>query len=167
MVHQNSYDADDSRYDDLNDIDNIDDDIEGDSIEDIDDEQISDLPQELTESYGTGIHDQPGFSAGGRTMRARNRSFNEATPELTGGDIDANWEQANHVGDESVGGTVSTPDMDVVEELGVAVGLEMDDRAFLRTNDILEERDSRRWELQPDSSEDYRDRREDRADQGG
>ena len=50
--------------------------------------------------------------------------------------------------------------MDVVEELGAAVGLEMDDRAFLRTTEILEQRDARRWELEPSSSEDYVDRRD-------
>lgn len=121
---------------------------------------ISDLPQEVTESYGTGVFDQPGFSMGGRTMRDRLKQYHEASPVLTGGDIDANYEQANAVGDESVGGTVNTPDMDIVDELGAAVGLEMDDRAFLRTNDILEQRDSQRWDLDPESSEDYPDRRE-------
>ena len=114
-----------------------------------------DLPQEMTESYGTGVHDQPRFATGGRTS-----NFNEASPTLTGGDIDANYEQANAVGDESVGGTANTPDMDVVDELGAAVGLEMDDRAFLRTTEILEQRDARRWELEPTSSEDYVDRRD-------
>lgn len=123
-------------------------------------EDYGDIPQELTESYGTGVKDQPGFAMGGRTMRDRGRQYNEASAVLTGGDIDANYEQANAVGDESVGGTVSTPDMDIVDELGAAVGLEMDDRAFLRTNEILEERDSRRWELDPKSSDDYADRRD-------
>lgn len=119
-----------------------------------------DLPQEITESYGTGVHDQPGFAEGGQTMRDRLSAFNEASPTLTGGDIDANYEQANADGDESVGGTVSTPDMDVVDELGAAVGLEMNERSFLRTNDMLEERDARRWELEPTSSEDYTERRD-------
>ncbi|NJN87107.1 MAG: hypothetical protein HC881_13445 [Leptolyngbyaceae cyanobacterium SL_7_1] len=123
------------------------------------DDQAGDLPQALTESYGTGVHDQPGFSVGGRTLSDRLENFNEASPVLTGGDIDANWEQANAVGDESVGGTVATPDQDIVDELGAAVGLEMDDRAFLRTNEILEQRDDRRWDLDPESSEDYGDRR--------
>ena len=64
------------------------------------------------------------------------------------------------VGDELVGGTAPTPDQDLVDELGAEVGLEMDDRAFLRSNEILEGRDDRRWELEPKSSEDYGDRRE-------
>jgi len=38
----------------------------------------------------------------------------------------------------------SPPDQDVVDEIGAAVGLEMDDNAFLRTTEILEERDDRR-----------------------
>ncbi|WP_257236710.1 DUF6335 family protein, partial [Nostoc sp. 'Peltigera malacea cyanobiont' DB3992] len=45
-------------------------------------------------------------------------------------------------------------------ELEAAVGLEMADSEFLHTNDILEERDGDRWELDPKSSEDYQDRRE-------
>ena len=126
------------------------------------DEEIADddVPQEVTESYGTGVHDVPGFSIGGRTMRDRMQDLNEATPELTGGDIDANYEQANADGDESVGGTVSTPDMDIVDNLGKAVGLEMNDFNYLHTNEILEQRDDRRWELEPKSSDDYDDRKE-------
>lgn len=54
-----------------------------------------------------------------------------------------------------MGGTVATPEKNVTEELETAVGLEMNDYAFLRTNDILEHRDDARWELDPKSSEDY------------
>lgn len=119
-----------------------------------------DVPQEITESYGTGVHDAPGFGIGGRTMRDRMQDLNEATPELTGGDIDANYEQANADGDESVGGTVNTPDMDIVDDLGKAVGLEMNDFNYLHTTEILEQRDDRRWELEPKSSDDYEERKE-------
>jgi len=80
--------------------------------------------------------------------------------EMTGGDIDADQYQAEVAGEEAVGGTTPTPDQNVTEDLEKAVGLEMDDRAFLRTNDILEKRDDRRWELDPESSEDYQQRRE-------
>ncbi|MBM0740954.1 hypothetical protein JOY44_04860 [Phormidium sp. CLA17] len=114
-------------------------------------QENGDLPQEMTESYGTGVHDQSESSVGGHTLRDRLQDFNEADAMLTSIDADA-------VGDEAVGGTAPTPDMDIVDELGAAVGLEMDDRAFLRTNEILEERDDRRWELDPEASEDYGDR---------
>lgn len=125
-----------------------------------DENQTNDLPQEITESYGTGVKDLPGYNIGGRSLRDERREYTETSPELTGGDIDAYWEDADAVGDEAVGGTVPTPDQNVTEELGAAVGLEMDDAAFLRTNEILEERDDSRWELDPMSSEDYKNRRE-------
>lgn len=117
-------------------------------------ERIQDLPQNITESYGTGVQELPGYTVGGRTFREWRHQYHEASPELTGGDIDANFEQANAEGDESVGGTVVTPDMDIVDDLGKAVGLEMDDRNFLHTTEILEQRDDRRWELDPASAED-------------
>jgi hypothetical protein len=50
--------------------------------------------------------------------------------------------------------------MDIVDNLGKAVGLEMDDSNFLHTSEILENRDETRWELEPKSSEDYQDRRD-------
>jgi hypothetical protein len=125
-----------------------------------DDFESTDLPQDITESYGTGVKELPGNNIGGRTMRAERREYTETSPELTGGDIDAYWEDADAVGDEAVGGTTATPDQNVTEELETAVGLEMDDRAFLRTNDILEQRDDNRWELDPKSSEDYEQRRD-------
>jgi hypothetical protein len=122
------------------------------------DESLEDLPQVLTESYGTGVKEIPGYVVDERYRQDRN--LNEASPALTGGDIDANYEQANAEGDESVGGTVVTPDMDIVDNLGKAVGLEMDDSNFLHTEEILEHRDEQRWELEPKSSEDYQDRRD-------
>ncbi|PSF35055.1 hypothetical protein C7H19_18060 [Aphanothece hegewaldii CCALA 016] len=128
--------------------------------EDLDDLE-AEIPQEYTESYGTGVHDLPGYNEGGRTMHQRDRYLNEANPDLTGGDIDANYEQANAVGDEAVGGTAPTPDQDIIDELGVAVGLKMADGEWLHTDEILTLRDDRRWELEPKSSEDYEERRND------
>ncbi|WP_193199260.1 DUF6335 family protein [Nostoc sp. MG11] len=122
--------------------------------------ETNDLPQEITESYGTGVKDLPGYNIGGRSQREERREYTETSPELTGGDVDAYWQDADAVGDEAVGGTAPTPDQNVTEEIEAAVGLEMDDAAFLRTNNILEERDDSRWELDPMSSEDYQNRRE-------
>ena len=100
----------------------------------------SDLPQEATESYGTGVHES---------------SSVDIVDAITGGDVDGNVSEADAVGDTAVGGSAPTPDQDLVDELGRAVGLEMSDSASLRTTEILEERDDRRWELDPISSEDY------------
>lgn len=125
---------------------------------DEEDEALEDLSQAVTESYGTGVKELPGFVVDEQARQGQ--GLNEASPELTGGDIDANYEQANAEGDESVGGTVVTPDMDIVDNLGKAVGLEMDDSNFLHNSEILEHRDEQRWELEPKSSEDYQDRRD-------
>jgi len=136
-------------------------DVDDDGVTDeADGEIISDLPQEYTESYGTGLQGQPTDRAGRYSRRSDKHLANDADPILTGGDIDANYEQAEAVGDEAVGGTVSTPDQDIVDEVAAAVGLELDDRTDVRMNAILEDRDDRRWELDPKSSEDYQDRRE-------
>jgi len=114
-----------------------------------------DLPQEVTESYGTGVKDLPGYNIGERSLEASPEYPD--SPALSSGDVDRYWQDT--VGDEAVGGTVAIPEQDVTEEIEAAVGLEMDDRAFLRTEDILEERDDRRWELDPMSSEDYQERK--------
>ncbi|WP_242059921.1 DUF6335 family protein [Oscillatoria sp. FACHB-1407] len=139
--------------------DNLDVDDDGVADDADDQEAISNLPQEYTESYGTGLQGQPSDRAGTYSRRGEHM-LNAPDYVITGGDVDANYEDANAVGEEGVGGTVSTPDQDIVDEVAAAVGLEMDDRSFLRTNDVLEERDDRRWELDPKSSEDYQDRRD-------
>jgi hypothetical protein len=70
----------------------------------------------------------------------------ELTPRLTGGDVDADWMGAESCGDEAVGGSVATPDQDVVDELGRALGVEQDSDAEVQTSgDILRERDRHRW----------------------
>ncbi|WP_392481774.1 DUF6335 family protein [Nostoc sp. C110] len=122
--------------------------------------QTNDLPQEITESYGTGVKELPGYNIGGSSIRKERREYTETSPELTGGDVDAYWQDADAVGDEAVGGSTATPDKNVTEELEAAVGLEMADSEFLHTNDILEDRDGDRWELDPKSSEDYQERGE-------
>jgi Family of unknown function (DUF6335) len=114
-----------------------------------------DLPQEITESYGTGVKDLPGYNIGERSLPETSPEYPDS-PELIHGDAEAYWQDT--VGDEAVGGTAAIPEQDVTEELEAAVGLEMDDKAFLRTQDILEQRDDRRWELDPMSSDDYEER---------
>jgi len=75
------------------------------------------------------------------------------SPGLSGGDIDAAWDEAN-VGEETVGGMAPTPDQDMVEEIGEAFGITYEDDEPLRTGEKLAERDDHRWELNPESVED-------------
>jgi hypothetical protein len=79
-------------------------------------------------------------------------------PALTGGDVDANWESAETVGDEAPGGDNPTPDQDVVDEIGRSLGVEYDDDEELRGGEEISERDRRRWELDPASSDDFDER---------
>jgi hypothetical protein len=81
------------------------------------------------------------------------------TPVLSGGDLDAAWDQSDASGEETVGGSNPTPDQDVVDELGKAVGLTYQNNEPLDTEEKISERDRQRWELEPESSEDYEDRK--------
>jgi len=75
-------------------------------------------------------------------------------PHLTGGDVDADWTRAHLSGDEAVAGSVATPDQDVVDEIGRALGVEQAADAPVRTSqEILEERDRRRWQIEREVSE--------------
>jgi hypothetical protein len=76
---------------------------------------------------------------------------------LAGGDIDAAWHQAA-IGEETVGGTTPTPDQDIVDEIGKAVGVNYEDAEPLQPAEKLERRDEQRWELNPASSEDFSER---------
>ncbi len=80
------------------------------------------------------------------------------TPSITGGDVDANVEDAYFSGDEAPGGDNSTPDQDIVDDIGKALGVEYQDNEELRGSDKVADRDKHRWELDPASAEDYRAR---------
>jgi Family of unknown function (DUF6335) len=77
---------------------------------------------------------------------------------MTAGDIDADWEAAETVGDEAPGGDNPTPDQDVVDDIGRALGVEYEDDEELQGGDEIVERDRKRWELDPASSDDFDDR---------
>jgi hypothetical protein len=80
------------------------------------------------------------------------------SPALTAGDVDADWGAAESVGDEAPGGDNPTPDQDVVDEIGRALGVEYDDDEELQGGDEIAARDRHRWELDPGSSDDFEER---------
>lgn len=95
----------------------------------------------------------------GRDEMAEHRADHATmTPSITGGDVDANVEDAYFTGDEAPGGDNPTPDQDIVDDIGKALGVEYQDNEELQGANKLEERDKHRWELDPASAEDYRDR---------
>jgi len=81
------------------------------------------------------------------------------TPAITGGDVDANWEQAYFAGDEAPGGDNPTPDQEVVDDIGKALGVQYEDSEELKSTDKVVQRDKHRWELDPASAEDYKERK--------
>jgi len=78
---------------------------------------------------------------------------------ITAGDVDVDLENAYFSGDETPGGDNPTPDQDVVDDIGRALGVEYQDNEELRAGDKVIERDKHRWELDPASSEDYKERK--------
>src|SRR5688572_882842 len=80
------------------------------------------------------------------------------SPDITGGDVDVDVEDAYFNGDEAPGGDNPTPDQDIVDDIGKALGVEYQDNEELKAVDKVNERDRKRWELDPASAEDYRER---------
>ena len=96
--------------------------------------------------------------SGHHHMAQHDREQAQTDPSITAGDLDANWESPETVGDEAQGGGNSTPDQDVVEELGQALGLVYEDAEELDGEGKISGRDTDRWELDPESSDDFDER---------
>jgi hypothetical protein len=105
--------------------------------------------------------DRQGFTSGTNKLVDKLLDHNTQNPGLSGGDIDAGWDSSIVSGEESAGGSVSTPDQDVVDEIGEALGVTYEDDEELGTLDKLDERDCNRWELDPRSA--YDDEEEERG----
>ena len=74
-----------------------------------------------------------------------------ASPADAGGDIDAEWEDVNDSGAESVFGHNPTPDQSDVEENANAMGLAYEDNEPLDILEKIEKRDRDRFELNENS----------------
>jgi hypothetical protein len=96
--------------------------------------------------------------SGHQMYNQRAKEHTEGGQTLTGGDVDSDWNDAYASGEETPGGDMSTPDQDVVEEIGRALGVEYEDAEELKGAEKIESRDRNRWEYDPASSDDYRDR---------
>ncbi|HTI39258.1 MAG TPA: DUF6335 family protein [Vicinamibacterales bacterium] len=122
--------------------------------------QLRDIEEMVPEPPSSLNMDRRASAArtGRAEMREARRQHTETSPAMTGGDVDADWEDAYAVGDEAPGGDNPTPDQDVVDDIGRALGIEYQDNEELKASDKIAKRDKHRWELDPASSEDYRDR---------
>ena len=105
------------------------------------------------------------LASGGRdALLEELEEHNSLSPRLSGGDIDAAWQDSNVAGEESVGGSVSTPDQDVVDELGEGAGLTYKDDEPLDYDRKVLDRDRNRWELDPASADTLNDELENEQD---
>ena len=100
----------------------------------------------------------PDIKAGSAKLAHELRNDPLADPRITGGDLDANWANAQFSGDESAVSSSPTPDQSVVDEIGQAMGVTYNDNEELKFGEKERGRDTRRWELDPASSEDYVER---------
>jgi hypothetical protein len=81
----------------------------------------------------------------------RVHEHHSSSPADSGGDIDAEWEDVNDSGAESVFGHNPTPDQSDVEENAHAMGINFEDNEPLDLLEKLEKRDRDRFELDEDS----------------
>jgi hypothetical protein len=84
-------------------------------------------------------------------LAQRLRNNTSSSPRDAGGDLDANWEDVNESGSESVAGDNPTPDQSLVEENARAMGVSYEDNEALEFIDKIEKRDRDRFELDESS----------------
>jgi len=84
-------------------------------------------------------------------LAQRLRNNTSSSPRDAGGDLDANWEDVNESGSETVAGDNPTPDQSLVEENAQAMGVSFEDNEELEFLDKIERRDRDRFELEENS----------------
>lgn len=84
-------------------------------------------------------------------LAQRLRNNTAASPRDAGGDLDADWEDVNASGSETVAGDNPTPDQSLVEENASAIGVSYEDNEELEFIDKIEKRDRDRFELDENS----------------
>jgi hypothetical protein len=91
-------------------------------------------------------------------LHERSHRDSACDPLLSGGDIDARWDQAEAAGEETACASTPTPDQNVVDDIGAALGIVYQPGEALKVGEKEQKRDRRRWELDPASAEDYAER---------
>lgn len=84
----------------------------------------------------------------------RLRDNTAASPKDAGGDPDADWEDVNNSGSETIAGDNPTPDQSIVEENASAIGMTYEDNEELDLLDKIQRRDRDRYELDERSKAD-------------
>ena len=100
----------------------------------------------------------PDIAAGSAKLANRLQNDALADTDITGGEVDAQWEGAQFSGDESAVSSMSIPGTGQVDDVGKAMGVTYSDNEELKVGEKERSRDKKRWELDPASSDDYQDR---------
>ena len=95
----------------------------------------------------------------GRDAMRHARNERGGMNAVTAGDVDVDAEDAYFTGEEAPGGDNPTPDSDVVDDIGLALGVPYGDSEELKSVGKVEKRDKHRWELDPASAEDFKERK--------
>ena len=123
---------------------------------------------ERTDRNRNGLDDQieppiPDVAAGSARLAERIREDGAADPVVTGGDLDANWANAQFSGDDAVISSAPAPAQGAVDDLGKAMGVTYQDNEELRVGEKERDRDRKRFELDPASSDDWAERNRDES----
>jgi hypothetical protein len=119
---------------------------------------LEDAETHTTPPSSLDMNERGSAARSGRAGMEHNRRDHRGMSDVTGGDPDVDVEDAYFAGEEAPGGDNPTPDQDIVEDIGKALGVTYNDNEELEGADKLEKRDKHRWELDPASSDDYKDR---------
>lgn len=120
-------------------------------------DEISDQMKSFTddEEIKEDFEARQNLASGGRQkLEEKLNEHHSLNPNLSGGDIDAAWDDSAMAGEESVGGSAPTPGQDNVDELGKAAGITYQDDEPLNSDKKILDRDRHRWELDPRSADD-------------
>ena len=132
-------------------------------------EEIVDADEAIRRYYESGpASESEGFRDGTEPVTpadertGQSRHPDRRTADLSGGDVDVSAQDVD-IGAEAPGGSNPTPDQDIVDDIGRAVGVTYEDNEPLKFGDKVAGRDEARWELNPASADDYQERREEEA----
>lgn len=120
--------------------------MKGRELEFYEDQPVPD--EDVKELMDDEIHDAPKAP---HELEERLHEHHSTSPADSGGDIDAEWEDANDSGAEAVFGHNPTPDQSDVEKNAHAMGINFEDNEPLDFEGKMEKRDRNRFEMKESS----------------
>lgn len=119
------------------------------------DEQYADRVETIATMQETAetFAERQELGEGETRLERKLKQHTSESPMLSGGDLDARWDQANEAGSETVGGTAPTPGQNDIDAMGEALGIAHEPGEPLSISEKRREKDEKRAELNPDIDE--------------